>query len=933
MPLASQRRNSEGRLSKPVIQSYPPELFHLPISRDRTKTFRSWKKTTSSTSNINRNNFYHKGRNSRPAQAQKRGGYIKSSPNILIGARPHSAGKARSRRRIQSATIRRRKLYNKETNRYVENNNVKHSLKHHQIKPTKFISHAIREASSREKSAKHMEHTLTFHEQEVEVRPTSGHRGGLRNGQYYFLAAYESRLRGEYHEAIKHYTSALAYYKQDVRALLNRGYCLSRIGRIERAVFDFQRVAEINPTMPFGYYNLGVAQQKLHNIPESINALSKALECFEQLPHDQDHTWKGLKERDAFIKSNLPLHASVILTRAMSYRLNNQFFEASRDYAKLETLKEKHGVKVISKILNHKGNGDTEFYSTGPVYGPREKSINYEEKSIGIDQLKKEGDLSHLSEYFQEALKSLQKPGVHRDNRDLKVLQDLTINVPVFKKLSKENHKKLCTKMMCVSLTDGDVLFDQGEEGRLFYVIVVGKISLHMQSRHHRISTEREYNDAEVNLQPQRQVDHDSTCDDETKPNDKRDNLSSNNSNYKREIDMTWETLWKNVLLGEKRIKKFTHKDEQEMVYVTTLHIGDSFGELALTENAPRRATCVSSGKSILLTVGKDDFDSILKRQHEEEIEKTWKFLKNVDLLRSIGDKDLKSLAGIVEREHHNCDSIILAEGQEYYNLRIIRTGKCRVVKNLSIRDNHAIHEQVESLTKETPFAGKLKRKRQQRRRTVENLSLVSSRHSQGNKYSVSREDDLTWEVRRADAVKDHLKLSMAKKNWNSSRHDAHHPDSAQALEIGKIHNNGGAGIYKSKSKTTKNVQKVINEPIDLCTLFPGDTIGEENILGVEDPDTGHVVHVRRKTSASIVADTQVEVLIIKKVDLFRRTNFSIRSKMRKNVKSKSGKSHTSVLEDPAEYVKRKEAWEKYRTNLLKDLNEAHLQRAVIHGR
>ena len=137
-------------------------------------------------------------------------------------------------------------------------------------------------------------------------------------------------------------------------------------------------------------------------------------------------------------------------------------------------------------------------------------------------------------------------------------------------------------------------------------------------------------------------------------------------------------------MLGEKRIKKFTHKDEQEMVYVTTLHIGDSFGELALTENAPRRATCVSSGKSILLTVGKDDFDSILKRQHEEEIEKTWKFLKNVDLLRSIGDKDLKSLAGIVEREHHNCDSIILAEGQEYHNLRIIRTGKCRVVKNLS---------------------------------------------------------------------------------------------------------------------------------------------------------------------------------------------------------------------------------------------------------
>ena len=144
--------------------------------------------------------------------------------------------------------------------------------------------------------------------------------------------------------------------------------------------------------------------------------------------------------------------------------------------------------------------------------------------------------------------------------------------------------------------------------------------------------------------------------------------------------------------------------------------------------------------KSILLTVGKDEFDGILKQQRADEIDKTWRFLKNVDLLRSISDAELKSLAGIVEREHHNCDSVILAEGNEYHHLRIVRSGKCRVVKNLAIRDNHAIQYQDELTHGESsPITKKLQRKRLQRRRTIENLALISSRASQGNRFSVSR--------------------------------------------------------------------------------------------------------------------------------------------------------------------------------------------------
>ena len=75
-------------------------------------------------------------------------------------------------------------------------------------------------------------------------------------------------------------------------------------------------------------------------------------------------------------------------------------------------------------------------------------------------------------------------------------------------------------------------------------------------------------------------------------------------------------------------------------------------------------------------------------------------------------------------------------------------------MKNLAIRNNHAVDhthdaalENVVGTT--SPLSSKMDRKRRQRRRTVENLALVSSRYSQGNKYSVEREHDITWEIRR----------------------------------------------------------------------------------------------------------------------------------------------------------------------------------------
>ena len=61
----------------------------------------------------------------------------------------------------------------------------------------------------------------------------------------------------------------------------------------------------------------------------------------------------------------------------------------------------------------------------------------------------------------------MQKPSSERDNKDLKVLADLTSNVPAFKSFLKDNHRKFCSKMIGV-IDDGDK-FVRPEEGFSMY--------------------------------------------------------------------------------------------------------------------------------------------------------------------------------------------------------------------------------------------------------------------------------------------------------------------------------------------------------------------------------------------------------------------------------------------------------------------------------
>ena len=51
---------------------------------------------------------------------------------------------------------------------------------------------------------------------------------------------------------------------------------------------------------------------------------------------------------------------------------------------------------------------------------------------------------------------------------------------------------------------------------------------------------------------------------------------------------------------------------------VKVMHSGDSFGELALKNNAPRAATIHCKTKSSFAVINKPDYDRFLKKMHHK---------------------------------------------------------------------------------------------------------------------------------------------------------------------------------------------------------------------------------------------------------------------------------------------------------------------------
>ncbi|KAF4319397.1 hypothetical protein JM18_004238 [Phytophthora kernoviae] len=105
------------------------------------------------------------------------------------------------------------------------------------------------------------------------------------------------------------------------------------------------------------------------------------------------------------------------------------------------------------------------------------------------------------------------------------------------------------------------------------------------------------------------------------------------------------------------------------------LKAGDHFGELALIYDAPRAATVRAATNSILWTLDRDEFRMVQARSSSDSLVKRAKWLRQVEILASLSERQLALLAGVLKAANFTNNEMIIQQGDVGDTFYIVEEG------------------------------------------------------------------------------------------------------------------------------------------------------------------------------------------------------------------------------------------------------------------
>ena len=116
--------------------------------------------------------------------------------------------------------------------------------------------------------------------------------------------------------------------------------------------------------------------------------------------------------------------------------------------------------------------------------------------------------------------------------------------------------------------------------------------------------------------------------------------------------------------------KKFNNDDSE--TFLKTYIPGDAFGELALLYNAPRAATIVANEDCKMWSLDRETFNHIVKDASMKRREKYEKFLRSIEILKSIDSYEINQISDSLRSRKYNAGDYIIRVneiGEEFYIL------------------------------------------------------------------------------------------------------------------------------------------------------------------------------------------------------------------------------------------------------------------------
>ncbi|KAJ3159827.1 hypothetical protein HDU86_001479 [Geranomyces michiganensis] len=125
---------------------------------------------------------------------------------------------------------------------------------------------------------------------------------------------------------------------------------------------------------------------------------------------------------------------------------------------------------------------------------------------------------------------------------------------------------------------------------------------------------------------------------------------------------------------------------EQEHKVVVSLTAGDHFGDLALSNNAPRNATIKTTEPTLLMRIEKEEYLRVVRFIHEKERQEKILFLKQIQPLTKSQGLSLIADAMIIKK--HPAGTKVMVQGRIQNELCFIKSGVCGVYVYLEISGN-----------------------------------------------------------------------------------------------------------------------------------------------------------------------------------------------------------------------------------------------------
>ncbi len=139
---------------------------------------------------------------------------------------------------------------------------------------------------------------------------------------------------------------------------------------------------------------------------------------------------------------------------------------------------------------------------------------------------------------------------------------------------------------------------------------------------------------------------------------------------------------------------KLINNDDKEATYLKVYQPGEAFGELALLYNAPRAATIIARENCLLWALDRETFNYIVKDSSIKKREKYEKFLKNVDIFKSLRKYEIVQISDafktkiykrgevIIKLNDFGDDFFIIEEGEALATKPVKESNDCLIILN-----------------------------------------------------------------------------------------------------------------------------------------------------------------------------------------------------------------------------------------------------------